>query len=58
MMKATFKAGDEIVLKDYHNGIEGGRILVVDGDYYLIRILRGTARIPISTIDNNYKLKN
>lgn len=58
MNDSKFNVGDDIVLKDYHRGFEGGKVLKVDDRYYYIRIIRGIARVPISSIDENYKLKN
>lgn len=58
MSKAKFNVGDDIVLKEYHGGFAGGRILKVDDRYYQIKIIRGVAQIPIKSIDENYKLKN
>lgn len=57
MEKPKFKVGDHIVPSDYHIGLSHGVVIKVDDRNYYIRILRGTAILPISA-QVNYKLEN
>lgn len=57
MEKATFKIGDVIVPKEYHKGIEKATVSKVDDKNYYLKILNGTAIIPI-TSQTNYKLES
>lgn len=52
-----FRVGDEIRVKDYVRGFEGGKIIRITTDkkYYVLKIINGTATIPVST-ENNYDL--
>lgn len=57
MTRPIFKAGDEIVPKEYHIGISNATVIDVDGRNYRLRIMRGIAIIPIES-QVHYKLKD
>ena len=56
IMEPKFKAGDTIVPIIPHTGIECGTVTRVGMSNYHLRVMCGTAIIPISSQDN-YKLK-
>ena len=57
MEKPKFKVGDTIVPRRYHVGLSHGVVFKVDDKNYHLRIVRGTAVIPISS-QVNYELEN
>lgn len=57
MTEPIFKAGDEIVPKEYHTGIEHATVIGIDGRNYRLKIIRGIAIIPIES-QVHYKLKD
>lgn len=56
MVKPIFKAGDEIVPKEFHIGIKDVTVIGIDGKNYRLKIMRGIAIIPIES-QVHYKLK-
>lgn len=56
-----FSKGDIITPKEYYHGFENAEVLgVVESrgrQCYMLKIMNGTATIPI-TVEDNYKLKN
>ncbi len=56
MVKPIFKAGDEIVPKEFHIGIKDATVIGIDGKNYRLKIMRGIAIIPIES-QVHYKLK-
>lgn len=56
-MEPKFKIGDHIVPIDIHKGMEQAMVTNVDDKNYYLKIMCGTAIIPIGA-QINYKLKN
>ncbi len=54
-MESKFKVGDHIAAIDIHKGVEKAVVTGVDSTNYYLKIVRGTAIIPISA-EVNYKL--
>lgn len=55
MIEAIFKPGDHIVPKDYYRGIDRATVSSVDNNNYYLKIMNGSAIIPISA-QQYYKL--
>lgn len=56
MIEAIFKPGDHIVLKDFCRGIDHAIVTSVDDSYYYLKIMNGSAILPIS-VQQYYKLE-
>lgn len=56
-MEAIFKKGDNIVPKECYRGIDHAEVTSVDDKNYYLKILNGTAIIPI-TAQSYYKLED
>ena len=56
-MEPKFKVGDHIVPIDIHKGVEQAVVTKIDDKNYYLKIMCGTAIIPIGA-QINYKLKN
>lgn len=55
--KAIFKVGDRLVPKEPHRGVEEATVMRIDDKNYYLKILCGSAIIPISA-QYYYKLKD
>ena len=59
-VKTKFKVGDVITPKQYYQGFENAQVVGIREDknkrYYVLKIMRGIATIPISA-EVGYKLK-
>lgn len=56
-MKTKFKVGDTIVPEIPHRGVEEGTVIRIDDKNYYLKILCGSAIIPIKA-QEYYKLKD
>ena len=56
MKEAKFKVGDTIVPKEGYRGLEKAVVTKIDEKNYYLKILCGTAILPIGA-QVNYKLK-
>ena len=56
-MEAIFKVGDHIVPKIPNRGLDRATVTRIDDKNYYLKILRGTAILPIGA-QVSYKLEN
>ena len=57
MEEAKFKVGGHITRKPYCRGLEKAEVTMVENGKYYLKIVRGTAVLPISA-QVNYKLQD